>query len=439
MLQQQLEQARDNLTQAHTIAEGIRSKYAGKTKDMPGDERESWERALADGDAYADEIKKLERELSMKEILDHATDNSISVRTREEVVDNEGNYFTAQELKTQRSIINRIMLDGMGTVAFLSNDERAIYDRSIQKRDATLANPTNMGYLQLPQQMVTTLIKSIDNLTYIRGKATKFSVPQAMSLGAPTLDTDVDDADWTGENTQVTFGDVALGKRELYPHYLSKGVKISEPLIRKAVTDPAALVLQRLAYKFAVTEEKAFLTGDGNRKPLGMLKIPTDGSGISANQDITTTNSGLLNEPDDIMKVPTYLKQGYLPNCSWLLSRDALIDVRLMKDNVGHYVWQPFDFPGKQLTGYNPGMIAGFPYSVSEYMTMKTAGSWVAGDYAMLFGDYSYFWIADSLNMTVQMLTELFAQTNFMGWIARKETDGMPVLSEAFIRVKIKS
>jgi hypothetical protein len=39
--------------------------------------------------------------------------------------------------------------------------------------------------------------------------------------------------------------------------------------------------------------------------------------------------------------------------------------------------------------------------------------------------------------MQFQRLNELYAETNQTGIIGRKETDGQPVLSEAFARVKL--
>jgi hypothetical protein len=37
----------------------------------------------------------------------------------------------------------------------------------------------------------------------------------------------------------------------------------------------------------------------------------------------------------------------------------------------------------------------------------------------------------------VQRLNELYAETNQVGFIGRLETDGMPVLEEAFVRVTL--
>ncbi len=39
--------------------------------------------------------------------------------------------------------------------------------------------------------------------------------------------------------------------------------------------------------------------------------------------------------------------------------------------------------------------------------------------------------------MEVQRLVELYAATNQVGLIGRMESDGMPVLEEAFARVKL--
>jgi HK97 family phage major capsid protein len=59
------------------------------------------------------------------------------------------------------------------------------------------------------------------------------------------------------------------------------------------------------------------------------------------------------------------------------------------------------------------------------------------GNYVGILGDFSYYWIADALDMQVQRLVELYAATNQVGFIARREVDGMPVLEEAFVRVKL--
>ena len=56
---------------------------------------------------------------------------------------------------------------------------------------------TQGGNLLPPQQFVAELIKEIDDAVFIRRLATVIPVNTSDSLGAPTLDTDIADADWT--------------------------------------------------------------------------------------------------------------------------------------------------------------------------------------------------------------------------------------------------
>ena len=54
-----------------------------------------------------------------------------------------------------------------------------------------------------------------------------------------------------------------------------------------------------------------------------------------------------------------------------------------------------------------------------------------------VIGDMSFYHIVDSMDLEVQRLDELYAATNQTGFIGRMETDGMPVLAEAFARMKL--
>jgi HK97 family phage major capsid protein len=80
-----------------------------------------------------------------------------------------------------------------------------------------------------------------------------------------------------------------------------------------------------------------------------------------------------------------------------------------------------------------PDTILGRPLMISEY----APNTFTTGLYVGMFGDFSNYWIADLLDMQIQVLTELYAETNQDGFIGRYEGDGMPVLEEAFARVKL--
>lgn len=282
------------------------------------------------------------------------------------------------------------------------------------------------GYLVAPQQFVTELIKAVDDQVAIRGLARTFQVPQAASLGAPSLDADPADADWTtelqtgGEDSAMKFG-----KRELRPHPLAKRIKVSQQLLRQALIGPEALVIDRLAYKFAVTQEKAFLTGSGAGQPLGLFTASANG--ISTARDVATGNTATAIGFDGLIEAKFTLKGQYWPRARWIFHRDAVKQITKLKDGDGQYIWRQSVREGE------PDTLLGLPMTISEW----APNTFTTGLYVGLLGDFQHYWIVDALAMQVQRLNELYAETNQVGFIGRLETDGAPVLEEAFVRVKL--
>lgn len=295
-----------------------------------------------------------------------------------------------------------------------------------ERRDLQFTVDTAGGYLVPPQEFVASIIKFVNNLVFIRQRATKYTLEKAQTLGIPTLAADPADADWTSElaigGTDTTM---AVGKRELMPHPLAKLLKVSEPLLRMSALDVAGLIMERLGYKFGVTEEKSFLLGNGAQQPLGLFTASADG--ISTGRDVSTGNTTTTLTFDGLRNAKYGLKGQYWQKAAWIFNRSVLALIANLKDGEGRYLWEQSVQVGQ------PDRILGFPVNMSEYSpnTMTT------GLYAGILGDYSFYWIVDTLNLRIQILRELYAATNQIGFVGRQELDGMPVLEEAFVRVKL--
>lgn len=277
------------------------------------------------------------------------------------------------------------------------------------------------GYF-VPTETSNMLIKALDDFVFIRGLATVESIPMADSLGIPTLDTDIDDAEWTTELGTGDEGDMDFGMRELKPSPVAKRIKLSKTLARKT-SNIERLIIDRLTYKFGVTQEKAFLTGTGAGQPLGLFTASTNG--ISTSRDVNTGAAAGVTS-DGILDAFYSLKAPYRRASVWMMHRDVIKLVAKLKDNDGQYIWQAGLREGE------PDRLKGRPVYESEFAPNTIS----AGNYAYIFGDMSKYMIADSLAMSVQVLTELYAESNQNGYIARLETDGMPALGEAFARGK---
>jgi len=286
------------------------------------------------------------------------------------------------------------------------------------------------GFLVAPTQFVLRLIQAVDNLVFIRNMATVFPVTKSESLGAPSLDNDPADPTWTGEISSASEDStLSFGKRELTPHPLSKLLKVSEKLLRVSAMDVESLVIERLAYKFAVVEEYAYLLGSGSNQPVGVFTAASAGVGISTGRDVSTGNTATAITFDGLMEALYSLKSQYHPKATWIFHRNGIKKARKLKDGDGQYIWNP------DVKGGQPDMILGRPYKMSEYVP----DTWTASQYVGIIGDFSHYWIADALDMRVQRLNELYAATNQVGFIGRRESDGMPVLEEAFARVKLST
>jgi len=281
------------------------------------------------------------------------------------------------------------------------------------------------GFITTPQQFVNRLIKAVDNLVFIRQWATPNTVVSAQSLGLPYLANDPDDADWTSElGTGNLDSTMSFGKRELFPHALAKRIKVSNKLMRLS-PDVEALAISRLAYKFAVSFEKAAMTGSGANKPLGVFTASTDG--ISTGRDVSTDNTTTAFTVNGLKNAKYALKGAYWPTAKWLFHRDAVKMLAKLVDGQSRYLWQPSIQLGQ------PDMLEGLPLFTSEY----APNTFTTGLYVGMLGDFSYYHTADALDFSMQRLNELYAETNQTGFIGRLETDGMPVLEEAFVRVKL--
>lgn len=282
------------------------------------------------------------------------------------------------------------------------------------------------GYLLAPMQMTMDLIKAVDDATFIRQAATKFLVTGSDGLGMPSLDADPADFDWTAEiATGTEDSSMQFGRRELKPYPLAKRIKVSNKLVRSSAMDVETLVRQRLGYKFGITEEKAFLTGSGANQPLGVFTASNDG--IPTTRDVVTGSATDFTF-DGLYNIKYSLKGNYIgrPSTRWAFHRDGVAKIAKLKDSQNRYLWEPSQQVGQ------PDLLLGIPLQMSEYVP----NTFTTGLYVGMLADWGYYYIADSLNFSVQRLTELYAETNQLGFIGRAEFDGMPVLSEAFVRIK---
>ena len=328
------------------------------------------------------------------------------------------NAVDDRAVKEERQDLNLYLRRG------LINLPEAVKGRFLQR--ALMADSdVSGGFLIAGEQFSSQIIQNLMDFVFIRQHSTIIECKNAHSLGAPILDNDPGDPEWSAElKTGSEDSTMDFEKRELFPHPLARRIKISNTLLRKnpAVAD---LVRARLSYKFATVEENAFLNGTGSNQPLGVFTASD--LGITTSRDVSTGNTTTQIKADNLIECKYTIKAQYRKRARWIFHRDALKNIRKLKDGEGNYLWRA------GISSDRPDTILDLPFDESEY----APNTFTAGEYVGILGDFSYYWIADALDMQIQVLDQLYAETNQTGFIGRKETDGMPVLEEAFVRVKL--
>ena len=293
-------------------------------------------------------------------------------------------------------------------------------------RTLTTGSDTQAGYLNAPQEFVQQLIKKVNNVVFIEALSTQHTTTNANGLGFPTLETDLDDfAMITEIKTAPEDTTMAFGKREFKPHPSSKLVKISDAMLRADGMNPEAIVMDRAAYKYGILKEYKYLLGTGNQEPLGLFTASS--KGIGTDRDVTLTYSDDFHA-DDILNTKYSLKAQYMnnKNCGWLFNRSAVLKLAKLKTGDGYYLFEMTEKMGQM------DQLKGSPLYMSEYVP----NTFTAGQYVGMFGDFSWYYTVNSLSLRIKRLNELFAATREVGFLFDTEFDGMPVLSEAFARMK---
>lgn len=405
----------------------ILKKSGDENRDLSPEESQEYDRIMADVDGLKVKIDRAERVEAAEADLESP------VERRGAPVSRGGDGAQeAADAGRVRSAYRHWLRSGEVRQEFRAEQERL----SREYRDTVISTDSKGGYLVAPVMITADVVRIVQDMVFIRqlceaaGSVT--TVTGAKKLGVRKMVTHMADADWTTEVAAVTEDTtMALDRRDLEPHILTKLAKVSEYTLELAA-DAETIVRDELAYKFGVTEEKAFTTGNGVGKPLGVFTASVDG--ISTARDVAASSATAFTA-DNLIDLKYSLKAAYRndPSCAWIVSREFVKRARKLKvasttgGNDQEYIWQP------GLTGGQPDRILDIKYHESEF----APATYTTGLYVAVLGCFRYYRIAQVGAMLVKRLDELYAATNEVGFKGRRWVDGAPILEEAFARLKL--
>lgn len=227
-------------------------------------------------------------------------------------------------------------------------------------------------------------------------------------------------ASWLDEEAAYTESNSSFGQVTLGAHKLGTLIKVSDELLNDSAFDLTNYISTEFARRLGDAEEEAFLTGNGTGRPTGILN---DSNG--AKDGVTAAAADAITF-DELIDLFYSLKEPYRKNAVFLMNDSTVKAVRKLKDQNGQYIWQP----SVQLGA--PDMILNRPVYTSQYLPTLSAGNKIA-----LFGDFSYYWIADRQGRTFKRLNELYAVNGQVGFLGSQRVDAKTILPEALTTLKM--
>ena len=141
-----------------------------------------------------------------------------------------------------------------------------------------------------------------------------------------------DSAQWISENTPYSEAGITYEQLELAAHKLGTSIIVSEELIDDSAIDLERYLKNEIIYRFSVSEEEAFLVGDGNGKPTGII--------YQAPVGVITSETGKVSL-DVILDLIHSVRTPYREKTDtcFVMSDTAYLELKKTKLLDGQYIW----------------------------------------------------------------------------------------------------
>jgi HK97 family phage major capsid protein len=333
-----------------------------------------------------------------------------------------------------------------GTAPYVASDEKSGYKSAFMRYvtkgiDADLSAfqckdmdviADQQGGVMVPAEMADRIVTRQFDTTPMRQLATVMSISsEAVEM---LRDTNEPAAQWVSElGTRSDTDQGSIGRIRIPVHELYASPKATQKLLDDAIINVEEWLTNRVANKFARSENTAFVTGDGIGQPRGFLSYTAvatgDASRAWGSLEYVPTGADAAfatsNGADCLIDLMHKLRSGYLPKASWLFPRSVADLIRKFKENTTNaYIWQP------GLQAGVPSTLLGHPIVLAEDMPSIASGS-----FSVAFGNFEEgYTIVDRIGLRV--LRDPYTAAPFVKFRCSKRVGGDVVNFEAIKLLK---
>lgn len=372
-------------------ARAILDKAEKEKRDLTGEDHTSYDKIMAEVDNLGESIKRGERQEEL-----------------------ERNLNQPEEIRA-----GRVSLDNPPTGA---EERKAFGEYARTGRRSQVVGGTgqgetsNKGYYLTDAAFLPELIQSRITYNPFRPLLTVDRITDRAAQ-IPVL-TDDGAADWVSEGEPYNESDATFSQILLSPYKLTRITKVSEELLADAKYPIEATLGKAFGRAFGKAEEAAILAGSGTGEPQGII------TGATGTLESGTASTIGVN---DIFALYHKLDKAYRDLAVWVMNDNTALAIRKFKSG-DNYMWQP------SLTEKEPDRLLGRPVLTSAYIDEIADTKKV-----IIFGDFSFYRVAESAGLEMQRLNELYAANGLVGFKGMTRFDGKIALQEAFKILTVKA
>ena len=362
------------------------------SRPLSGEERQKYDRIEADVDDLTDTIDRRDKQARAEKMIGSDSGQarvSRQTATQAEMLDSD-EYRTAFDKYVR-----------YGAQALVGDEARALQ----------VGTNSEGGYLT-ETTLDRKLVETLDELNVMRQLCTVIKTASDRNI---SVESDAAAAVWLNEEAAFTEDDVAFSQISLGSWKLGSIMKVSDELLLDNVFNLTGYLARNFARRLSNAEEASFVDGDGSSKPEGVC--------TGATASVTAASATVLTS-DELIDLYHSCGRQYRNRASWIMNDSTIKEIRKLQDGNDQYIWQPGMKAGE------PDMLFGKPVYASGDMPATATGN-----VAVVFGDFSYYTIADRGPRVLIRLNELYAANGQVAFRIHERVDGATVLAAALHKI----
>lgn len=313
---------------------------------------------------------------------------------------------TDEEQTLEMKMLEKHVRYGRDAMQHFDAEERKAF-QELQTKALSESNDAKGGIF-VPEDFRLQVIKKIPNFSNLGALVNRQNTSKDV-MRWPTIPYATDDIATSGvtvtyedETDEVTETDFEMGNVAVPVRKARALIKVSNDLLEDSAIDIIDLLTSLLAEAFGLDEDYQLVSGAGGKKPEGFM----------TNADIDAINNGhaTVLQYNGLCNFIYGLPEQYTPNARVLMKRESIALLRQIKDDNGNPIWSP------SMTAGEPSTLFGAPIKTTQRMPAVASAA-----KPMIYGDFKRLvTVADRVGMTIKRLDEKYAETDQVGFIARR-------------------